>query len=73
MIEHYKQLMKDIVKGFELQGYEVYLTSSWMITMRRWTSINIDGQTKTLTAQINIYYDDDENPTQISVRYSYVN
>jgi hypothetical protein len=64
--------MKDIVKGFELQGYEVYLESSWMITMRRWTSVNISGDTKTITAQINIYYDNEEQPTQISVRYSYV-
>jgi len=71
MQNNYQQLFDLIVAMFLKEGYEVYLKTSWMVTLRRWKLVHAIEDIKILETMINVYLDDDDNPSQVMVRYSY--
>jgi hypothetical protein len=69
----YQQLYQAIISGFQKDGFEIYQKSSWMCTMRRWKLIHKTEDIKVIETIINIFIDDEDNPTNVQVRFSYYN
>lgn len=67
----YHELYEAIIAGFLKDGYEIYAKSSWMCTVRRWKLVHKIEDIKVVETVVNIFLDDDENPTTVSARFAY--
>lgn len=70
-MNNYQQLYETIIAGFLKDGFEIYAKSSWMCTMRRWKLVHQTEDIKIVETAINIFIDDEDNPTNVSVRFAY--
>jgi hypothetical protein len=72
-VNNYKELFNLIIKGFLLQGYEIYLQNSFVCTLRRWKLVHKTEDLKVIETDVSIYYDNMDEPTGIIARFSYYN
>jgi hypothetical protein len=72
-MNNYQQLYEAVIAGFLKDGFEIYAKSSWMCTMRRWKLINQTEDIKVIETIINIFIDNEDEPTNVSVRFAYYN
>jgi len=70
-MNNYVQLYEAIIEGFKRDGFEIYQKSSWLCTMRRWKLVHETEDIKVIETIINIYIDDEDNPTNVLVRFAY--
>jgi hypothetical protein len=67
----YNELYEAIIAGFLKDGYEIYAKSSWMCTVRRWKLVHKTEDIKVIETVVNIYLDDEDNPTNVLARFAY--
>lgn len=67
----YDQLYKLVIDGFIKNGFEIYLQNSFVTTLRRWKLVHKTEDLKIVESVVNVYLDDTENPTNVSVRFAY--
>jgi len=70
-MNNYVQLYEAIIEGFKRDGFEIYHKSSWLCTMRRWKLVHKTEDMKVIETAINIYLDNEEEPTNVLVRFAY--
>jgi len=70
-MNNYNDLYELIINGFLKDGFEIYQKTSWLCTMRRWKLVHEIEDLKVLETVINIFLDDEDNPTTVSVRFAY--
>jgi hypothetical protein len=70
-MNNYQELYEAVIAGFLKDGFEIYAKSSWMCTMRRWKLVHKTENIKVIETMINIYLDDEDNPTTVAVRFAY--
>jgi hypothetical protein len=69
----YKELYNLIIQGFLLQGYEISTQCSFLTTLRRWKLSNEFVDLKVVETEVNIFFDDIDEPSQIVTRFAYYN
>jgi hypothetical protein len=70
-MNNYQQLYEMVIDGFLKNGFEIYQKSSWICSMRRWKLVHRTEDLKIIESVVNIFYDDEANPTQIITRFAY--
>lgn len=70
-MNNYQELYESIINGFLKDGFEIYQKTSWLCTMRRWKLVHETEDLKVIETIINIFLDDEDNPTTVSVRFAY--
>jgi hypothetical protein len=70
-MNNYKELYESIITGFLKDGFEIYQKTSWLCTMRRWKVVHDTEDLKVLETVINIFIDNEDEPTTVSVRFAY--
>lgn len=73
MQNNYRQLFDLIVDGFIQNGFEVVNRDSWITTLRRWKLSTEFVDLKIIESEVNIFFDDIDEPTQIVTRFAYYN
>jgi hypothetical protein len=67
----YHKLYEDVITGFLRDGFEIYHKSSWLTTMRRWKLVHQTEDMKVIESVVNIYLDNEAEPTTVMVRFAY--
>jgi hypothetical protein len=67
----YYQLYETVIESFIKNGFEIYQKSSVFCSLRRWKLIHKSEDLKIVESQINIYFDDKNNPSQVIVRFQH--
>jgi hypothetical protein len=70
-MNNYKELYQIVIQGFIDQGWELYLQNSFMTSLRKWKLAHKTEDIKLMESMINIYLDDEDNPTTVMVRFAY--
>ncbi len=70
-MNNYHQLYESVIQGFIKDGFEIYMKTSWMCTLRRWKLVHQTEDIKVIETVINVYLDDEDNPTNVLVRFAY--
>lgn len=80
MQNNYRQLFDLIVDGFIQNGFEIVNRDSWITTLRRWKLIHDENDLfsstsdiKVIESEVNVFFDDIDEPTQIITRFAYYN
>jgi hypothetical protein len=68
---NYRQLFDLIVDGFIHNGFEIVNRASWITTLRRWKVVHESEDLKVVESEVNIFFDDIDEPTQIVTRFAY--
>jgi len=64
-------LYETTIKGFLLQGYEIYKQCSWLTTMRKFKSVHVTEDLKVIESVISVIIPDEEYPNDIYIRNAY--
>jgi len=72
MTKEYQQLFDVVVDGFVKNGFEISLKSSWMTTLTKWRLVQSPEDLKVVESIVNVFVDNEDEPTQIISRFSYV-
>jgi hypothetical protein len=67
----YYQLYELTIDGFIKNGFEIYQKSSVFCSLRKWKLVHQLEDIKIIETQINIYFDNNQNPSEVIVRFSY--
>jgi len=69
-MNNYYQLYELIIEGFIKNGFEIYQKSSVFCSLRRWKFIHKIEDLKIVETSVNIYFDNNQKPTEVIVRFS---
>lgn len=70
-MNNYQELYNMVIEGFIKEGFEIYKKSSWLTSLRRWKLVHQIEDIKVIETIINVYLDDEDNPTNVLVRFAY--
>lgn len=70
-MNNYRELYQLVIDGFIKNGFEICLQNSFITTMRRWKVVHKTEDLKVIETVVNIILNDDDNPSQVLVRYAY--
>lgn len=70
-MNNYQSLYEITIEGFLKDGFEIYMKSDWICTVRRWKLVHQSEDIKVIESMVNIIFDKTEGAEQILVRYSY--
>jgi hypothetical protein len=73
MQNNYRQLFDLIVEGFIQNGFEIVNRDSWITTLRRWKVVHESEDLKVVESEVNVFFDDIDEPSQIVTRFAYYN
>jgi hypothetical protein len=71
MQNNYRQLFDLIVEGFIQNGFEIVNRDSWIVTLRRWKLSHEFIDLKVVESEVNVFFDDIDEPSQIVTRFAY--
>jgi hypothetical protein len=68
----YQELFSAVVTGLVKNGFEISLQTSWMVTLTKWKLVHTTEDLKVVECIVNVFMDNEDEPTQIISRFSYV-